>query len=213
MAVDKCADMCESESRWENLDHDHDGDQVKIDQQTGPVGGWGPIRSDSDADDDSDSRPMTAPLRRLLLAPFVQPAVASGGPHMTPAAQLVSESVESHLRGAGADSEGRARRTSLSLFDKRVCVCVEKENRKWKMVKAKGWPRLDPHAHTCTCTRRVSCIEYLVTCISKLFVSQSVNRRKSKQSPALSLGRVSDSDLWQCAVRQGLIPSGNRWNP
>lgn len=116
MAVDKCADMCESESRWENLDHDHDGDQVKIDQQTGPVGGWGPIRSDSDADDDSDSRPMTAPLRRLLLAPFVQPAVASGGPHMTPAAQLVSESVESHLRGAGADSEGRARRTSLSLF-------------------------------------------------------------------------------------------------
>jgi len=74
-------DMCESESRWENLDHDHDGDQVKVDQTEWVVGlfflGSDTIRFDSAA-----CRPMSCQLLRsdcccwtILLAWFVQPAI------------------------------------------------------------------------------------------------------------------------------------------
>lgn len=132
--------------------------------QTRPSG-WpggsfgGPIRSDS-IQLPTNELP-TAPYRLLLLDHFASLVRSTGDfpstlVHIWPAAPKKKKRVtfiaQAQIPKNAAGRLGH-RGKLLSLFRPLMCVeCrVPKERGKMK----KGWPRLGPHAHTCTCSRHV----------------------------------------------------------
>jgi len=129
----------------------------------------------------------TAPYRLLLLDHFASLVRSTGDfpstlVHIWPAApkkKRVTFIAQAQIPKNAAGRLGH-RGKLLSLFRPLMCVeCrVPKERGKMK----KGWPRLGPHAHTCTCSRHV-------------LRNTSISIGQRKQSLAVSLGIACDSDF------------------